>query len=116
MKLPKDTASLLTKTERELVNESFDPPTRGDSWLALKLRIKLMRKFRDKWRDLAQRQKLALRGKLPEDVLVNGGNSRSIQKSEIFAEALHRFEDRLSELHDAGMESEQSGPRKNTAA
>ena len=107
MKLAKDSASLLTKTERELVHESFVTPKRGDSWTQLKLRVKLMRKFRDKWRDLAQRQKIARRRRVSEEEWMAAPTDRRQDKAKIFEAALRRYEDRLAVMSEGEQGTEQ---------
>ena len=108
MKQAKDSASLLTKTERELVHESYVTPKRGDSWSQLKLRVKLMRKFRDKWRDLAQRQKLERRGRATEVEWMALPAERSQDKAKIFEAALRRYEERLISLSEGEQGVERS--------
>jgi hypothetical protein len=108
MKPTKDSASLLTKSERELVHESYVIPKRGDSWSHLKLRVKLMRKFRDKWRDLAQRQKIERRGRGTEVEWLALPAERSREKAKIFEAALRRYEERLIYLREGEQSAERS--------
>jgi hypothetical protein len=108
MKPTKDSASLLTKSERELVHESYVIPKRGDSWSHLKLRVKLMRKFRDKWRDLAQRQKIERRGRGTEVEWLAFPAERSHEKAKIFEAALRRYEERLIYLREGEQSAERS--------
>lgn len=101
MPLPKNYSSLLSRKERELVEDSFRPNGVHQSWTILKRRVQLLRRLRDKYRDLVQRQKLDLRGREPlEHSSVAEGSSRTAQKVDIFSDTLRRYEDRLEAMRD----------------
>lgn len=91
----KDIKSLLSKRELALVQEDqrFESPRR------IKEKVKLLRELRDKYRDLARRQKIGLRGKAMMGPLEEGTeNRRTIEKADFFAEALELYRERLQEI------------------
>ena len=65
------------------------------------VRAKLLRAraLRDKFRDLAQQQAREMRGKAaPRRTRPARGNERTVEKAELFAEVLRRFEERVAAL------------------
>ena len=90
----KDIKPLLNKRERALVGES----DRYSSTGRLREKVKLFRKLRDKYRDLARRQAIEQRGKSTQSFDEAGGkNSRTKEKAEYFARRLDGFRNRLRE-------------------
>jgi len=76
---------LMTKKELELVECGSVANVKFHSANRLKTYIKLSRKLRDKYRDLTRRQKVAQK---PSQ------NLRTVEKAEIFARLLDRYEKR----------------------
>lgn len=87
---------LCTKPEFELVEASF--PARAKQLTPGRLRQKVVRarKLRDKYRDLAKRQRLEARGKrAPQRSRPAQGNENTDRKAQLFQETLDRFEAQL---------------------
>lgn len=87
---------LCTKPEFELVEASF--PARAKQLTPGRLRQKVVRarKLRDKYRDLAKRQRLEARGKrAPQRSRPAQGNENTDRKAQLFQETLDRFETQL---------------------
>jgi hypothetical protein len=111
---------LCTKPEFELVEASF--PARAKQLTPARLRQKVVRarKLRDKYRDLAKRQRLEARGKrAPQRSRPAQGNENTDRKAQLFQETLDRFETQLQRTDgvvpdrgasEAGMK--QAGARK----
>lgn len=90
----KDIKPLLNKRERALVGESDRYSSAG----RLKEKVKLFRKLRDKYRDLARRQAIEQRGNHSHGFDEAGGKkSRTKEKAEYFARRLDGFRNRLRE-------------------
>jgi hypothetical protein len=69
----------------------------------LKEKVQLFRKLRNKYRDLAKRQKIATRGQADAAASsVQNDNSRTLKKAEVFADALAYYEDRLQKVQGPG--------------
>jgi hypothetical protein len=94
---------LFTATEYALLEASY-----AEAWSQAELKKKLdrARELRDKWRDQYARQRRASQ-KLRGD-LADSDNDRSQQKSEIFAQAVGRFESMLAQSAAAGTSAKKS--------
>jgi hypothetical protein len=90
----RDTAKrLCTDREFELVEASMPAHVRQLTPSALRQKIERARKLRDKYRDLAKRQRLEARGKRrPSGTRPAQGNENTERKAEIFDEVLDRFQ------------------------
>lgn len=89
----KDIKPLLNKRERALVGES----DRYSSTGRLREKVKLFRKLRDKYRDLARRQKIDQRGKVTSTFDGGEKGTRTQEKAEYFARRLDGFRKRVRE-------------------
>ena len=88
--------SLCTVTELRLINSSHGPALEKLDQTGLKKKIILAREQRDKWKDLFTRQRREVQKK--EAARVNDKNERTLEKSNLFANALARFEEQLKKL------------------
>ncbi|RYZ95507.1 MAG: hypothetical protein EOP11_24825, partial [Proteobacteria bacterium] len=82
--MKKTLKKLLSKREIDLIEDK-----ENGSELRLKTKVQLFRKLRNKYRDLAKRQKIA--GKTHPDASLALGtapDSRTVRKAEIFADAV----------------------------
>jgi hypothetical protein len=84
---------LLTKRESELVQSGSVANVKFHSPTKLKSFIKLARKYRDKYRDLSQRQIVKIKHS-SEIVEPNESSLRTIEKAKIFNKILNRYETR----------------------
>lgn len=100
--MQKKLKKLLSKREINLIQDK-----ENGSELRLKEKVQLFRKLRNKYRDLAQRQKIATRGQ-PEvaELSVHNDASHTTKKAEIFSDALAHFEKRLHEVQGKGESGE----------
>jgi hypothetical protein len=117
---------LCTVNEFDLFRQSQPPLLRKLTPAQLRAKVSRSRKLRDKYRDLAHRQRREARGKQqPRGTRASQGNERTIQKVDLFSQMMGRFEDRLKALETAAKkESKKSstakkkktgGARKKTA-
>ncbi|MBA2662223.1 MAG: hypothetical protein H0U74_07995 [Bradymonadaceae bacterium] len=91
--------ALCTDDEYVLYEASFGKPLEGLSLSELRENIARTRRARDKFRDLAKRQRLEQRGKKePSGQTPAQGNDRSEQKVTLFQQTLDRFATRLESL------------------
>ena len=90
------TTELLTATERRLLDSSLGKALASASPAQLGKAIEVARSFRDKWRDMFRAQRRT--GQVAAGARGVGGNDRSLEKSEIFADMLARLEARLAEI------------------
>jgi hypothetical protein len=88
--------SLCTVTELRLINSSHGPALEKYDVAGLKKKIVLAREQRDKWKDLFTRQRRDVQKK--EAARVNDKNERTLEKSQLFANALARFEEQLKKV------------------
>ena len=88
--------SLCTTTELRLINSSHGPALEKYDASGLKKKIVLARELRDKWNDVFTRQRREVQKK--EAARVNDKNERSQEKSQLFANALARFEEQLKKV------------------
>ncbi|HSJ07832.1 MAG TPA: hypothetical protein VK936_14095 [Longimicrobiales bacterium] len=87
---------LCTKPEFELVEASFAPHVKTLSPARLRQKVARTRKLRDKYRDLARRQRLEARGKRsPQRARPAQGHENTDRKATLFREVLDRFEAQL---------------------
>ncbi|MEX0742023.1 MAG: hypothetical protein WD079_04440 [Phycisphaeraceae bacterium] len=95
---------LCTATEFELVEESFQ----GENELkpaGIRHRITRARKLRNKYRDLAERQRREARGKQePHGTRPSQSNDRTVLKQQLFEQTMQRFQGMLSEMEPADTE------------
>jgi hypothetical protein len=103
---------LCTKPEFELVQASFPASLKHLTPGRLRQKVDRSRKLRDKYRDLARRQRLEARGKrAPQRSRPAQGHENTVRKAELFQEVLDRFEARLSSMHGAPAGAAPSGRR-----
>ena len=94
-----DAKSLCTVTELRLIESSHGPTLEKADQTRLKKKIALAREQRDKWRDLFTRQRRDVQQE--QASRDNQSNKRSERKSELFANALTRFEAQLAKVMEA---------------
>lgn len=100
--MQKKLKKLLNKRELSLIQDK-----ENGSELRLKDKINLFRKLRNKYRDLAKRQKIATRGLADaSESSVQNDKSRTHKKMEIFSEVLDQFEKRLRKMQGQGEKQE----------
>jgi len=107
--MQKKLKKLLNRREIHLLQDKDN-----NSELRLKDKIKLFRKLRNKYRDLAKRQKIATRGN-PDaaESSVQNDSSRTKKKMEVFTDALTYFETQLNKVRGAGTKDEsEAKPRR----
>jgi hypothetical protein len=93
---------MLTASEFEIVERTHYPAISGLSREALTESLKLLRDYRRKARDRAQRQRREMRGKSePRGIAAASDNSGTERKGEIFAGALKRVNRELSRIRKA---------------
>ena len=93
---------LTTKREFELLEKSWGRELSSLSPARLRQKIQRARTMRDKFRDLARQQTGEARGKRePRSTRPAKSNQNTKLKSQIFDEALSRFEERLVALETA---------------
>ncbi len=88
-------------TERELVLVAASRATEMERLTRARLQANVVRsrKLRDKFRDLARRQRRESLGKAaPRRARPASGNARTLEKAALFDEVLKRFQSRLAEL------------------
>ncbi len=102
--------SLCTTTELRLINSSHGPALEKLDQAGLKKKIVLARELRDKWKDVFTRQRRDVQQK--EAARVNDKNERSLEKSQLFGNALARFEEQLKKV--IANPSSVAGARKST--
>ena len=95
--------SLLNQREMALYDDSRINALRQLDEKSLQARISRARTARDRARDLAQRQKLQTRERTGAKRGFSGAaNQRSLDKAELLADILGRFEQRHSSLQGTG--------------
>lgn len=109
---------LCTAAEFELANESYPPIVKKLDVKALRQRVTRARKLRDKYSDLAAKQRREIKGKAaPTRRKAPTGNQGTVTKQAFFAETLERFETRLGIVErKAQRESAKSAAEKAKAA
>lgn len=86
--------ALCTASELNLVNWSSARHVKSLTPAQLKQKIERARKLRNKYRDLAKKQRGEARGKRkPTGKRAAQGNENTVEKADLFAEVLTRFED-----------------------
>jgi len=97
-----------TKGEMEVIGNSFGEGYKKLPEARLKQKVSLTRKMRDKFRDLAKRQRLEVRGKSsPRGVKAATDNIMTSKKAQLFDEALKRYE--------TGLKAKSTPVKKKTA-
>lgn len=105
---------LLTAAELELFDHSRAEPIKDLTPAHLARKVKSARTLRDKYRDLYQRQTVAVRSEDAAGRSTNGtDNERTQRKADIFQEVLERFEARSTLLQER---SERDSARSSKAA
>lgn len=90
---------LATKAEWSLLQASRGRELTALSPARLRQKVARSRKFSDKYRAMARQQRGEARGKRsPKSVRAAQGNANTLVKQQMFAEALERFEGRLTYL------------------
>ena len=90
---------LCTEREFNLVEATRSEPLASLTPQRLQAKIARSRVLRGKFRDLADRQRREERGKIaPRGRRAARGNARTVEKAELFAEVLRRFEARAQKL------------------
>lgn len=108
---------LSTKPEFDLYVASTPTEVKSHTATRLKSKIDRSRKLRDKYRDLAKRQRLEARGKkAPSGTRAAQGNQRTVRKAELFAEVLERFEKRLEVVERVAAREAAAKEKKRLAA
>lgn len=90
---------LLTTAELELFSQSRTEPVKSMAPADLASAVKRTRTLRDKYRDLYQRQTLAVRTGSPSNV-TGEDNERTQRKADILQEVLDRYEARATLLQE----------------
>ena len=90
-----DAKALCTATELRLIESSHGTVLEKTDATRLKKKIVLARELRDKWRDLFEKQRREVQQAIGSRV--NEKNQRSEEKSQLFASALARFEQQLTQ-------------------
>jgi hypothetical protein len=87
---------LCTQPEFELFEASMPANARQLTPGRLRQKVERARRLRDKYRDLAKRQRLEARGKrAPQRARPAAGNENTVRKAELFDEVLQRFQRQL---------------------
>jgi hypothetical protein len=113
------TTSLLTLAERRVLDSSVGRTLAEATQKQLQATLARARILRDKWQDLFKRQTLAAKRTLSRGQPVN---TRSLDKSELFAAAVKRIEARITQATEAvaaavgAMEETVGGKGKRAAA
>lgn len=107
-------SKLCNAAELAIVENSLSPRIKELSATELKKFIKLVRKLRDKNRDLYQRQTLVSR-KADNGAKMPSLNTRTKEKSAVFDRALKAFEARLSKTEVADKKRKKVSPEKPPA-
>ncbi len=92
---PSTIQSLLTAAEKKVHDGTLGESLAAATRQQLEAGRKQARALRDKWRDLFSRQTIATKRK---PAAADQANSRSLEKSNLFGEALKRIKTRLTEL------------------
>lgn len=107
-------SKLCSAAELAIVENSLSPRVKELGSTELKKYIKLVRKLRDKNRDLYQRQTLDSK-KAANGAKMSGLNIRTKEKSAVFDMALKVFEARLSKMEVVAKKSKKVSPEKPPA-
>ncbi len=92
---------LCTASEYAFVEESFAPPVNRLNIGELKQRISLVRRLRDKFRDLEQRQAGEAKGtREPSGARPASGHAGTSAKVALFQQTIARYEKRLTVLEE----------------
>ncbi|HMN97048.1 MAG TPA: hypothetical protein PKC43_02800 [Phycisphaerales bacterium] len=108
---------LCTAAEAELVRLSRERGVKEVSPSQLRGKLERARALRDKFRDLAQRQRREARGKqAPRGASRAEGNDRTVLKQQIFAEAVENFERRIAAIEADGRAGKSAGTKSAKAS
>lgn len=115
--MPKNARQLCTKPELQLIRSSLATSAERLTPAQLRQKISRARKLRDKYRDLARRQRRESRGKQgPRGARPSQSNENTARKAEFFADTLDRFENILAGKTDARLQSASSATRSTRSA
>jgi hypothetical protein len=104
---------LCSQRELELVDASSPRNIRELSPARLKQKVTRARALRDKYRDLAKRQRLEARGKKrPQSRRPAQGNENTVRKAELFDEVLERFQSRVETVGDDGAGKQRTAKKR----
>lgn len=106
---------LLTTAELELFSQSRTEPVKSLTPADLARAVKRTRTLRDKYRDLYQRQTVAVRTGSPSNV-TGDDNGRTQRKADILQEVLDRYEARAALLQERGSSATGSTGKASAAA
>jgi hypothetical protein len=109
-------ARLCTGAELELVDASSASRIRQLTPGRLQQKVRMARRLRDKYRDLARRQRLEARGKrAPQRSRPARGNVNTERKAELFDEVLARFEAGLTNAGATTTGATRAAPKETGA-
>lgn len=104
---------LCTSPEFDLVEASFPANAKQLTPSRLRQKVARARRLRDKYRDLAKRQRLEARGKrAPQRSRPAQGHENTDRKAQLFQETLDRFETQLQRMDAAPSDAAQKRPPK----
>lgn len=104
--------ALCTAAEYQLVQASLPKSVKRLSAAQLRSKVSRSRKLRDKYRDLARRQRIEARGKgQPRGSRPAQSNKNTVRKAELFDETLTRFEQQLQRV-EADVAKSSDGAKK----
>lgn len=108
--------SLCTENEYNLFKWSSVKMSKTLTPSRLKQKVDRARKLRNKYRDLAKQQRGEARGKRkPTGARPAKGNERTVEKAQLFAEVLERFENSLKSAEAAEKKAAGKAGKKTTA-
>lgn len=108
--------TLCTKSELDLIKWSSPTMSKTLSSKQLQQKVDRARKLRDKFKDLSRKQAGEARGKRkPTGTRAAKGNDRTVEKRELFDEAIARFEQALKKAEAAEKKAEQAKDKAKAA-
>lgn len=108
-----DSQSLLTQAERRILDSSVGRSLAEATQKQLQATLAKARTLRNKWQDLFKRQTMATKRTASH---ADQANTRSLDKSELFAAAVKRIEARIAEAAEAVNQAVASMERAATGA
>ncbi|TVQ57657.1 MAG: hypothetical protein EA377_00740 [Phycisphaerales bacterium] len=109
--------TLCTASELNLVKWSSPRQIKSLTPAKLKEKIDRARKLRDKYRDLAKKQRGEARGKRkPTGRRPAQSNENTVEKAELFAEVLNRFQEAATKADASSAGSKKTSTKKKKAA
>lgn len=108
--------TLCTKSELDLIKWSSPSMSKTLSSKQLRQKVDRARKLRDKFKDLSRKQAGEARGKRkPTGTRAAKGNDRTVEKRELFDEAIARFEQALTKAEASEKKAEQAKDKAKAA-